>query len=298
MNNLSSKKTEISMLIRIKKNILLGAHISINGGFYKAIERGESIGCTAIQIFTKSNRQWKTKELTEEEVSLFLEKKQKSFIKKINVHASYLINLGSPNKDVEKKSIEALKTELSRCDQLQIPYLVLHPGSHVNNGEEKCLKQITKNIKTIFKYKQYKTMLLLENMAGQGSTVGYSFEQLAYIVKNSEIKNIGICFDTCHAFAAGYSFSTKKEYEKMWEHFDKTIEIKNLKVIHVNDSKKACGSHVDRHEHILKGMIGIEAFRLFMNDARFKDIPKILETPKKNLDDDTKNMETLLKLID
>jgi deoxyribonuclease-4 len=285
------------MLIRTKKNILLGAHMSINGGPYKAIERGESIGCTAIQIFTKSNRQWKTKELTKDELILWLEKKKNSFVKAINVHASYLINLGSPNKDIEKKSIEALKIELSRCDQLQIPYLVLHPGSHVNNNEEQCLKQITKNINTIFKNKQYKTILLLENMAGQGSTVGYTFEQLAYILKNSETKNIGICFDTCHAFAAGYLFSTKKDYKKMWEHFDQTIGIKNLKIIHVNDSQKPCGSHVDRHEHISKGMIGIEAFRLLMNDARFKNVPKILETPHETINEDANNMEILLKLI-
>ncbi len=297
MNNLSSKKTEKTMQTTIKKNILLGAHMSISGGLDQAIERGESIGCTAIQIFTKSNRQWQTKKLTNQEITIFLEKQRNSFIKKINAHASYLINLGSPNKDVERKSIEALKIELMRCDELNIPYLVLHPGSHVNTDEQTCLKQITHNIKTIYKEKNYKTTLLIENMAGQGSTVGYSFEHLAYILKNCGTKNIGICFDTCHAFAAGYNFSTKKDYTNMWKNFDNIVGLKQIKVIHVNDSKKERGSRVDRHQNIGQGMIGKEAFKLLMNDKNFKDIPKVLETPKDNLNDDEKNMNILLKFI-
>ena len=268
-----------------KHSLLLGAHMSISGGLEKSIERGESINCTAIQIFTKSNRQWTAKKLTDDSRSLFKERVKDSFIRSIIVHATYLINLGSPDIQTNKKSVTAVCEELKRCEQLDIPYLVLHPGSHLKSGEKTCLEKISDALNTIFEKTPGKTMILLENMAGQGSQVCYSFEQLAYIRSRSAYKKrLGICFDTCHAFAAGYDFRTQGSYTKIWKQFDTIIGLENLKAIHINDSKKELGSKIDRHEEIGKGKIGLEAFRLLFNDKRFFDIPKILETPKDHPD--------------
>jgi len=282
-----------------KKHILLlGAHMSISGGLEKAIIRGESIGCTAIQIFTKNNRQWAAKTLTTTEIDLFKKTARKSSIKFIVAHATYLINLGASNKEIEKKSIEATKKELKRCATLNIPYLVLHPGSHIKTDEESCINQVSDNLNTILKTIPGKTMLLLETMPGQGTGICYRFEQIAQILKQSKFKKkLGVCFDTCHAFAAGYDFRTKTTYNRMWEDFDQTIGIKNLKVMHINDSKRPLGSRVDRHADIGKGELELNAFRLIFNDERFFDIPKILETPKETLEDDLKNMLTIKKLL-
>jgi len=281
-----------------KHTLLLGAHISIAGGLDKAISRGESIGCTTIQIFTKNNRRWAAKKLSHAEINLFKATAKKSSIKPIVAHATYLINLGSSNKDTEKKSIEATKEELQRCNSLNIPYLILHPGSYVKADEESCINQVSDNLNRIFKVASGKTMLLLETMAGQGTGICYRFEQIAEIYKQSKFKKrLGVCFDTCHTFVAGYDSRTKTTYEKMWEDFDQIIGIKNLKVIHVNDSKRLLGSRVDRHADIGKGELGLSFFRLIFNDERFFDVPKILETPKETLNDDLKNMQVIKKLL-
>ena len=283
-----------------KSSILLGAHMSIAGGMHLAIERGESIGCSAIQIFTKSNRQWKAKALQEKEILLFKERWSNSSIQSIIAHATYLINLGSSNPDAVKNSIESLSLELNRCTLLGIPYLVFHPGSKGTLNEEKCLTQISKNLdKILDKCPDKKSMLLIETMAGQGSSIGYTFEQIAQIISQStHKKQLGVCFDTCHSFAAGYLFNTKETYKDLWKNFDKIIGLNKLKAIHLNDSKKPLGSKIDRHVDIGKGLIGLDSFQLLLKDARFKNIPKILETPKESLDDDLKNMQTLYKLID
>lgn len=281
-----------------KKSPLLGAHMSIAGGLEKAIERGESIGCTAIQIFTKSNRQIYAKPITPKEADLFKKTAAASSIQSIVAHASYLINLGSPNESTATQSIKSLITELHRCDQLDIPYLVVHPGSHVGTDEQECLERITANIDSILKQAKTNTMLLLETMAGQGSSVCYRFEDIATIINNSSHgKSLGVCFDTCHTFVAGYDFRTEKAYTDMWHSFDTIIGLEKLKAIHLNDSKKDVGSFVDRHEDIGKGKLGIDTFRFIMNDKRFTDIPKILETPKDNLEDDRRNLEILRSLI-
>ncbi len=281
-----------------KHSLLFGAHISIAGGIHLAIERGESIGCTAIQIFTKSNRQWSAKKITDKEIELFKDAIKKSSIQSVITHATYLINIGSPNKATSEKSITALRKELERCDQLGIPYLILHPGSHLGTGEEECLQRISDNLNDIFDQTPGKTKILLETMAGQGSNVCYQFEHIAHIYSTSSFKKrLGVCFDTCHAFVAGYDFRTKKTYENMWKTFDKIIGIKQLKAIHINDSKKELGSRVDRHEDIGKGKLGLEPFKLLFNDERFFDIPKILETPKGDLKDDLRNMRTIKKLV-
>jgi deoxyribonuclease-4 len=282
------------------KDLLLGAHVSIAGGVKNSILEGEKLGCTAIQIFTANNRQWSKNNIKEKDVNEYLELKKKSPIKTVVSHASYLINLGSPKKDVEAKSKEALLSEISRCNQLQIPYIVMHPGSHLKSDIYESINKISNNISSILKEHKKTSMILLENTAGQGSNIGHSFEQLSTIINKipKELQNrVGVCFDTCHAWASGYKFDTKKTYDEMWDNFEKQIGIKKLKVIHMNNSKQECGSRKDRHEHIEKGLIPISAFRLIINDKRFEKIPKIIETPKdKPFIDDEYNLSVISKL--
>ncbi len=280
-----------------KHSFLFGAHMPISGGLHLAIQKGESIGCTAIQIFTKSNRQWHAKPLSQEEIATFLAAWKQSSIRSIMAHATYLINIGSPDKELEKKSVDALSVDMERCAQLNIPYLALHPGSYTTGDEAACIEQISKNLDHVLK-KTPGVSILLETMAGQGSSVGHKFEQLAAIIKESTMKRrLGICFDTCHAFSAGYDFTTKQAYEALWEQFDTIIGLNKLKAFHINDSSTALGSRVDRHADIGKGKIGLKAFEMLFNDPRFFDIPKILETPKEDVNDDKRNMETIIELL-
>lgn len=285
-----------------KKQVLIGAHMSISGGMENAITAGESIDCTCIQIFTHSNRQWQVKSIKKEEAQKFKELQKKSNIRTVVVHASYLINIGSPNKETLEKSKRALLMELEHCEQLDIPYLIMHPGAATGSSEEDCLNQISEQLSEILEISENKkTIILLENTAGQGSNVGYKFEHLAQIInKNKHKKRLGICFDTCHAFTSGYDFRTEEEYKSMWKDFDKTIGFENLKVIHMNDSKSKLGSSIDRHENIGEGQLGLEAFRLIMNDEKLLDIPKILETPKGDnwQKDDKKNLDALIGLLE
>lgn len=281
-----------------KSRLLLGAHMSIAGGIDKAVIRGASIDCTTIQIFTKSNRQWFAKKLHPEMMTTFKMLVKETGITPIVAHASYLINLGSPNQEIATKSIQGLVDELHRCELLNIPYLVIHPGSHLSSGEQNCLKRIAININYAMKQTTGNVMLLLETMAGQGSGVCYKFEHIASIRQMVECpEKIGVCLDTCHIFAAGYDFRDKDSYQLLWEKFNNTIGLIHLKVIHINDSKKILGARVDRHETIGKGEIGLSAFKLLFNDERFFDIPKILETPKDTLEDDAHNICTITKLL-
>jgi len=281
-----------------KHRLLLGAHMSIAGRFEKAIEQGASLGCTTIQLFTKSNRQWQAKPISQEEADAFRAAVKSSGIDPVVAHATYLINIGSPNPEIEGKSTKAVIDELQRCDKLDIPYLVLHPGSHVDTGEQECLERIARNLDTILASAPGNAKILLETMAGQGSSVCYNFDHIATIRRLSHHKHrVGVCFDTCHAFAAGYNFTTPEGYNAMWDEFDKSIGLEHLYVIHVNDSLKELDSRVDRHADIGKGKIGPEAFSLLFNDPRFFDIPKILETPKEDLVDDERNMRTIAGLL-
>jgi deoxyribonuclease-4 len=277
---------------------LIGAHISISDGFSGAITQGESIGCTCIQIFTKSNRQWHAKPINPEDAKLFKKKWKDSTISDVIAHSSYLINIGSPDTATAKKSTQALAEELDRCAQLGITYLVLHPGSRLDASPEETLTTIARNLDIALEASDPSTVVLLETMAGQGSTVGANLEQLAAIRKQvTNKKRIGFCVDTCHIFAAGYDFTTKAHYEAFWKHFDDVLGLNHLKAIHLNDSKKEFGSRVDRHEMIGKGKIGTEAFELLCNDPRFFNVVKIVETPKDSLEDDRKNIETLKGLL-
>eukprot|EP01080_Neovahlkampfia_damariscottae_P010707 gene10707-3329_t len=262
------------------KKLLIGAHTSIAGGFCKSIDRAIDIKANTMQIFTKSNRQWKSKPLDKLEVIRFKKKLKESGLSDIVVHASYLINIGSMNEETEKKSMDGLKDELQRCEDLGIKYLVLHPGAHLGNGIDDCLKKISKNLDKVFEAVKGTSIICIENMAGQGTTVGFKFEHLKQIYDLVENKSrIGICLDTCHMFAAGYDISTEDGYKNSMKDFEDIIGFDLLKVIHVNDSKKECNCRVDRHESLGDGKIKIEMFKWMMNDDRLKGIPMILETP-------------------
>lgn len=279
---------------------LIGAHVSVVGGFFHAITDGIEIGCTAIQIFTKSNRQWKSKSIDTRNADLFIRAQKDSAIKIVMSHASYLINLGSVTPGVQEKSYHALVDELNRCNILQIPFLVLHPGTAEKGAEIETLKIIGAFInQALEETTPTTTSILIETMAGQGKSVGHTFEQLAMILHQiKDKKRIGICFDTCHTFAAGYDFTTPENYKKTLNQFDKTIGLQNLKAFHINDSKKPLNSHVDRHENIGEGMIPLQAFEMILNDPRFLHIPKILETPHaENLENDKRNLQKLINLI-
>lgn len=278
------------------KKILLGAHTSISGGFYKAIQEGEKIKATAIQIFTKNNRSWFGKKITLEEIEKFKITLKNSSIKSVVAHSSYLINIGSPKKETENKSVSSLKHELNRCEELEIPYLIIHPGSHLTISAEECIKQISQNLDNILKEYSGKTKVLLETTAGQGTNIGYKFEHIKKIISLCKEKSkIGVCLDTCHIYSAGYDIGTASAYKKTMTQFEKTIGIKNLKVIHLNDSKTEFNSKKDRHASIGEGQIPKKAFELIMNDTKLENIPKILETPDPNKY--AKEIEYLIKLI-
>ncbi|MBI2353376.1 deoxyribonuclease IV [Candidatus Dependentiae bacterium] len=284
----------------MKTTKLLGAHLSISGGLDKAIDKAKQLESNCLQIFTKSNRQWQAKSISETEQTLFKKKLKDSAIKFIVAHAAYLINLGSKNEKVRKNSIESLIQELQRCDQLAIPYLVFHPGTSYFESEEESLQFLAQQIDLVIKKSQTTNVtLLLEIMAGQGKSIGYNFQQLGKILSYSkEEKRLGICFDTCHAFAAGYHFDTKESATKMWQDFDKEIGIQKLKLFHLNDSKNNLGSKIDRHENIGMGKIPLNAFKLILQNKNFQNIPKIIETPKSenDLESDKKNLDLLKSL--
>jgi deoxyribonuclease-4 len=279
-----------------RSEILLGAHMSIGGGVHTAIERGCSIKCTAIQMFVKNNMQWFARPLEREEIRAFLKHQQRADLLSIFAHANYLINLAATNPQFHANSIRALSEELIRADQLELPFLVLHPGAHLGVGEEAGLEKIVGSINQVFrKIPKVKTRIALETTAGQGSCLGHRFEQLAYIIDNvREPERLCVCLDTAHIFAAGYDIGNEAGIKKTFREFNRLIGFNRLAAIHVNDSKTPRGSRVDRHQHIGKGQIGLDAFRFIMRDRRFRRIPKVLETPKgKELREDVANLKTL-----
>lgn len=274
--------------------------MSIGGGVHMAIERARSINCTAMQIFVKNNMQWFARPLTKEEIRSFLNHAQHGELLSIFAHANYLINLAATNPQFHANSLRALSEELTRADQLELPFLVLHPGAHLGAGEEAGLEKITKSINRVFaRIPKVKTKIALETTAGQGSCLGEKFEHLACIIDNArEPDRLCVCLDTAHIFAAGYDLGSEKAVRKTFREFDRVIGLDRLAAIHVNDSKTARGSRVDRHEHIGKGQIGLDAFRFIMRECRFRRIPKVLETPKgKDLAEDVVNMKTLRDLL-
>ena len=279
----------------------MGAHFSIAGGLDKALYEAHIYRCNALQIFTKNAMTWKERTLSAKEIDLFEQAKAKTGIKEIASHASYLINLASKEKKKHVMSCRGLKQEFIRSSMLDISYVVLHPGSHMGIGEEEGVNLIADSINNIFsETPDLQTRLLLETTAGQGSSLGHTFEQLASIMDKVENRDrIGVCLDTSHVFAAGFDIRTTPAYSKTLKLFDSIIGLGQLYLIHLNDSKKELGSRVDRHEHIGKGLIGLKAFELFMNDDRFSNIPKIIETPKEQgeKDWDRINLEQLRSLV-
>ena len=281
--------------------ILLGAHFSIAGGLHKAVFTASEYGCSALQIFTKNASTWKERRLSSHDIEQFDVARKQSGVESICSHTSYLINLASPERSKYKRSIKALEHELVRSFQLSIPYVIMHPGSHMGTGEDNGLCRIAQGINTIFdRTSNITCRLLLETTAGQGSNLGYTFEQLAHISDMVEAKErIGFCLDTCHVFVAGYDLRTKTAYQETMQAFDRVIGLDRLCVIHLNDAKKGLGSRIDRHEHIGEGAIGIDAFSFILNDPQLKGLPKILETPKKKgpIDYDRMNLNRLRSLI-
>ncbi|MBU0986144.1 MAG: deoxyribonuclease IV [Proteobacteria bacterium] len=285
----------------IKVSLLLGAHFSIAKGLHAALYEAQAYGCNALQIFTKNANSWKERSLTTNDIEQFELAREKTGIMSIASHTSYLINLAGGDAKKHEMSCHALKQELVRSSMLGIPFVVLHPGSHMGYGESEGVRRIAESInKILAQVSDLKALLLLETTAGQGSSIGHTFEQLASIVDKIENKAaMGFCLDTSHIFAAGYDIRTRSAYQKTIRAFDAVAGTERLYLIHLNDSKKDLGSRVDRHEHIGQGSIGLQAFEWFMNDPRFTDIPKIIETPKasEGKDYDHVNLNTLRGLL-
>jgi len=281
---------------------ILGAHMSIAGGYYKAVDEARRCGCDCVQIFTKNNNQWRAKVITAEESLLFAGRLEELRITNPLSHASYLINLASPNEELWEKSVAGMVVELERADQLGVPYVVLHPGSHTTASEEEGIALVARALDEVHRRTLgVKAQCLLENTAGQGSNLGWKFEQLAAILAAvKQPDRIGVCFDTCHAFAAGYPLSDPKDFKATWREFDELVGIERIKAIHLNDSKKEQGSRVDRHEHIGRGKIGLGAFQNLLRDKRFKHVPMYLETAKEDENGeplDVINLRTLRGLL-
>ena len=279
---------------------LLGAHMSIAGGVSQSLGRGNQIGCKCIQIFTRSSRQWAAKPYPAEEIEAFKRAHKETGIQMIVAHDSYLVNLGAPDEKLRKKSIDAFVDELQRCEALEVPYLISHPGAHIGAGEAAGIKTIAKSIDQAHKAcNGYSVKIALEITAGQGSVLGSRFEQMARIfdaVKESE--RLRLCFDTEHAFAAGYDLRSEAGYEQAFAELDRHIGLKRLVAFHINDSMKPLNSHVDRHEHIGKGHLGLETFQRLVNDPRFAGIPMCLETePGPDMKDIARDLRQLEKLV-
>jgi deoxyribonuclease-4 len=275
--------------------------MSIAGGVDKAIVRGQSIGCETIQIFTKSNQQWKAKPLEPEEVSRFQAARAASGIDPVFAHAAYLINLAAPDDDAWEKSLESFIVEVERCAALELPFIVLHPGAHGGAGVEAGLSRVARALDECFEQASDKRVgVLLEITAGQGSSVGYKFEHLARIMDRCLYpERLGVCFDTCHAFAAGYDLRAPESYEQTIASLDSLIGLERLQAIHLNDSRGDLGSRLDRHAHIGLGKLGLEAFRLLLNDPRLRHLPMVLETPKgPDMREDVMNLATLRSLLE
>jgi deoxyribonuclease IV len=278
------------------ENNLLGVHCSIGGGYENAFIEAARLNIDVFQLFTKNQRQWRERTITDIEKTEFSNNFSKFNIKTAFSHSTYLINIASSNKELREKSVIALAAEVERCENLGLAFTVFHPGSFKDATESEAMKHIIEGLQLIIaNTKGFSAGILIENTAGQGSTMGRSFKQLGEIIKEIDSERLGVCFDTCHAFAAGYDIRTKQGFEDTMAELDKFIGQKKLKALHLNDSKGDLGSNIDRHEHIGKGKIGTEPFRLIMNN--FKHIPKVLETPKEN-NMDEENLKTLRSFIE
>ena len=277
--------------------LLLGAHMSTAGGLHTAFERGDALGCTAIQIFTSSPRQWRGRDLSQRDVEAFRAAWEASSCRECFAHDIYLTRLGTRDRAILARSRTAFAHEIRTCQRLGLSALVMHPVGDVDADEGAVLDRVAASLDAVFEaVPDEGTLVLLETTAGQGANVGYRFEQLARIIERVEQSDrLGICLDTCHVFAAGYDISTEAGWKSMMTELAKTIGLERIHAVHLNDSQKPCGSRVDRHEHIGRGRIGETAFRRVMRDRRLRGVPKVLETPKEN-DMDAVNLALLRKL--
>jgi deoxyribonuclease-4 len=280
--------------------LLLGTHVSVRGGIYRAFERGTNIGCTTMQVFTKNSNQWTGKAFAEEDIQNYKIAQGKSTIDPVFAHAAYLINLCATNPVTLAKSRAALIDELERAQQLGLRGVIVHPGSHLGAGEEQGIERIAESINFVHRETPaFSTLTILETTAGQGTAIGYRLEHLKEIVNLvHDPGRVAVCIDTCHLFAAGYPIGTDHGWYAMMKELGETVGLSSLAAVHVNDSERECGSRVDRHEHIGKGLIGLQGFSLLMNDPRLASIPKILETEKsEDMHEDLENMLSLRSLI-
>ena len=276
---------------------LIGAHISTQGGLCTVFQRAAAIDASAVALFAKNGNQWKGKELTAEECANFAAQRT---VQPLLTHASYLINLATTNEEFHRKSIAAMIDELDRAERLGIHAVVLHPGAHMGAGAEAAIDQIARSLDVIHAaIPNHRVVTLLETAAGQGSCVGCTFEELGkMLARVDDQRRVGICFDTCHVFAAGYDLRTRAGYKRTIDEIEEHVGFENVGAFHLNDSKKPLGSRVDRHEHIGKGELGLAPFRYLLNDERFARIPKVLETPKTvETESDRENIRLLRSLI-
>jgi len=281
---------------------LFGAHMSIAGGYYKAVEAAAALGMETVQLFTKNNSQWRAKPLTDEDVQLFRQAIADTGIQKPCAHDSYLINLASPNDELWQKSLDAFVVELERAEALGLDGVVMHPGSYVDSSEEEGLARIVTALdEACARTRGFRTQVWLEATAGQGTNLGHRFEHLAHILSNvQDGDRYGVCIDSCHIFAAGYPLDPQAAYDATMEEMDDVIGLDRIRAWHLNDSKREQGSRVDRHDHIGEGHLGLEPFRRVLNDPRFSDLPMYLETKKEQRDGremDAVNLEQLRRLV-
>ena len=286
----------------------IGAHMSIAGGIAKAVDRAVVHGCEALQIFTKNANQWRGKPLDRADVSAFRARIEQTGIHPVVSHASYLINLATTFPVLREQSIAAFVDELDRADALGLLGVVIHPGTCTAGTEDEALRLIADAIKRAFRARRRRhTMVILEHTAGQGRTLGHRFEHLSTIIQHlGGSERIGVCLDTCHLLASGYDIVNPTAYRDTFDAFDRIVGIGRLKVFHANDSKRPCGSRVDRHEHIGRGCLGEEPFRRLLHDVRFRGLPMLIETEKSKDTEkrgtlepdafDMQNLETLRRL--
>ena len=262
--------------------MILGAHVSTAGGLPNAISNGDDLGCDAIQIFLKNPNQWAGKRPSDSDISQFIERRRESAIQEVLIHDIHLTNLASPKKDVLENSREQFLLQMELAARLEIRYLVTHLGAHLESGEAEGLQVLSDSLNFALGEADGKdVVILLETTAGQGTNLGYCFEHLRQIIDMSDNpERMGVCFDTCHVFAAGYNLCTEADYDQTFERFDQIIGLDRLVAFHLNDAKSAYNSRVDRHDHIGEGNLGISPFQRLVNDSRFKNVPAIIETPK------------------
>lgn len=280
---------------------ILGAHMSISGGYHKAVEAAAAHAMDCVQLFTKNNNQWRAKPITDDEVRAFRKALDESGVGYPLSHASYLINMASPDEALRAQSVDAMEIELRRATQLGIPYVVVHPGSFTTSSEEEGIARISESIDELHRrLPDEAAMILLENTAGQGSNLGWRFEQVGSMIEGVKCPDrVGVCFDTCHAFAAGYAMESEEEYRETFAALNAAVGLKRVLAFHLNDSKGGLGSRKDRHEHIGQGALGETPFARLLADKRFVKVPKYLETPKGEHGDsdwDSENLATLRRL--